>query len=163
MIVKGKSMYMIMPAQKMYIKYSGGFDKMMNSNQPEDENAAPENKPQKKLNWKKIWEKGKTNNTKTILGYKCTEFVLPNDDGSSMHIWATTGIGNININMMQNPMSPNPIMNDVKNMGGYFPMLTEQVSAKGKIMSKLEVMDMKEQKLDDKLFTIPSGYKQMKM
>jgi len=152
MIVKNKSMYVVMPGQKMYIKYSGSLNKLMKFNSDKNE---------KKPDWKKIMAMAKTGKTKTILGYHCSEFFLPNDNGGGMHIWATTDLGNIA--MAQNPMTPNPMLSAINKLGGYFPLLTEETNGAGKTVSKSEVVTMQKKNIDDNLFKIPSNYKKMNM
>lgn len=159
MIIKGKTMYMVMPDQKMYIEYGGGFEKLANLKSPYDIPAPSKPDTDNGLSFKEVFNKAKTGDTKTILGYKCTEFVLPNSNGGAMHIWANKNFKNIV--MMQNQTSSNPILSMAKNMGGFFPLLTEEKDANGKIISKFELVEMSKKKLDKNLFTIPANYKKM--
>lgn len=161
MIMKNKSMYMVMTAQKMYIEYSGGLNKLMNSFSALRNTTGKQKEADTKTTWKEKFNKAKTGKTKTILGHLCNEFVLPDNDGNTMHIWATKDLGNIVF--MQNPMSRNPFLNGIKKMGKYFPLLTELIGANGKVKSKFEVVEMSKQKLDGNLFNVPQNYKKMSM
>lgn len=155
MISDGKTMDIIMPARKMYMEYSGDMTKMAgpgDTDKPDSQN---------KTDWKKVMARAKTGKTKTILGHLCDEFVMPNDNGGSMHIWATKDVGSIVL--MKTPFGQNPFASEMKEMGSYFPMLTEELDAGGKVISKFEVTKMSRNKPDDSLFKVPSGYKKMSM
>lgn len=158
-ISRKKETYVVMPAQKMYMQYSGDFSKMMNSNPMMQNSQTQKNKLKDTTDWMKIWEKAKTGNTKTILGYKCDEFVVRNNDGSSIHIWATKDLGTITI--MNTPMSSNIFLHSMQKIGTYFPLLTEDIGPNGKVISKFQVAELKRQKLDDNLFKVPEGFKKM--
>ncbi len=161
MILRDKSMYVVIPSQKMYMKYSGSYDKLMNTKFPMEADSSTGDSKGQKADWKHIWKKGKTGNTKSILGYNCVEYVFQNDGGGSMHFWVTKELGNLSL--MQNPMSPNPMLNLINKMGGFFPLLTVDYGANGKIVSKIEVVQIKKQKLDEVLFALPAGFKEMKL
>lgn len=159
MIVKNKSMYIVIPAQKMYIEYSAGMKELMNSFSAPAKTTGKQKETDTKTNWEEIFNKAKTGNTKTILGHLCDEFVMPGNDGGSTHIWVTKDLGNIVF--MQNPMRRNPFLDNVKKMGAYFPLLIEAIDAKGKVISKFEVVEINKEKLDGNLFDVPQNYKKM--
>lgn len=159
MIFKGKSMYVVIPSQKMYMEYSGSFNKLMKYNPAMKSNSGLKKGNKKKTNWKEIWKRAKTGKTKKILGYLCNQYILPNENGGSMQIWVTNELGDISL--MQNPMSPNPVLSEIKKMGGYFPLLTEEYNTNGKVVSKFQVVEVKKEKLTQNLFILPKGYKKM--
>ncbi len=159
-IISGNGkMEVVMPSRKMYLEYSGGLSKMMQSNPLFNNSSKTNNSNIDNIEWQKMWEKAKTSNTKTILGYKCTEFIMPRDDGGVRHIWTTKDLGNIVI--LQNPMSSSPFFNEIKKMGAFFPLLSEETDGNGNVISKFEVVEINNEKVDDDLFKIPAEYKKM--
>ncbi len=157
MISDGKTMDIIMPAQKMYMEYSGVMSKMAGLGTSNDDTSDAVHK----TDWKKVMEKARTGKTRNILGHVCDEFVMPNDNGGSMQIWATKDVGSLVL--MKSPFGQNPFASEMKEMGAYFPMLTEEFNAEGKVVMKFEVTEMTNEKPDDSKFNIPSGYKKMSM
>jgi len=161
-IFKSKTMYTVIPSRKMYIEYKGSLDKLMNSKSPDDLSSQSKPKPDNEdnQNWKEAFDRAKTGNTKTILGYKCTEFLFPDsDDRSETSFWATKDFGNVK--MMQNPSNQDPLFSFVKYMGGFFPLSTEEKDANGKVAYKAEAVEINKKKLDNSLFDVPENYKKM--
>ncbi len=154
-ISDGKNIDLIMPAQKMYMESSDD----LNNNFSSSESTAVSPNDNKGKDWKKVLAKAGTGKTRKILGHLCHEYVLPNGNGDSMHIWAAADVGDIQF--VKSPMGQNPLQSEINKMGSYFPMMSEEYNSDGKVVNTFEVTEMNKGNVDDSVFEIPAGYEKM--
>ena len=104
----------------------------------------------------------KTENTKEIAGYKCTEYIVRNEgEGTEVHYW----IGGDEFRFFLPTLQ---VMNRkdklaryfqvVPDPGAGFPILGEEQDLNGKVRMRLEVVSFEKGEVDDAMFDIPEGY-----
>ena len=150
----------LMPEEKMYMDLDNSlFSKIpgMTGMNKEDKN---DDKDEKEFDI----EKYKTGKTKTIQGYECHQWVIPDeDDEEEVEAWVTDELGNFM--MMQSPMgggySPG-WSSSIKNRG-FFPMLVITRDEDGEENSRFEATEVKKESLSNKLFSPPSDFSEMKI
>lgn len=139
---KAKTMIIIMPEQKMFIEMSldlTGTDSYFDSESD-------------KSKIKRTGEK------KIIKGYECEKWVVE-DDIYITESWLTEKLGGFMF--FGNPMEASG--SDWKSKlstPNLFPMLVN-VFKSGKLVNTIEVVDINKQKLDNSLFSAPSGYQKL--
>lgn len=140
MLVIDSVLTVVMPMQKMYMQ-------MDMKNNPNVKTSPVENL------------KGKpkaTGNKKIILGYECDEYVLQDSNGT-VRVWGTDKFKNF-------PGFDGSGKDEFAELLGkenFFPMLVETEKEGQHI--KMEVTEIKEEKLNDKLFETPEDYKKVNM
>ena len=154
-ISDGRTIDLIMPAQKMYMESPDD----LNTNFGSSGSVAGSSNDMNGKDGEKLLAKAGTGKTKKILGHLCREYILPNGNGGSMHIWAATDVGNIQF--MKSPMGQNPLQSEINKMGSYFPMMSEEFNSEGKVVNSFEVTEMKKGSVNDSVFKIPAGYEKM--
>lgn len=154
---KDKSI-IVMPDQKMYMDLDNSiFDKIKNMTgmNKEDEN---EKKEEFDIN------KYKTGKTKTILGYKCYQWIFKDkEDNNEFEAWVTDELGNFMF--MQSPMGGgvSPSWSSSLNNKGFFPILVITKDEKGNETSRFEATEISKETLQSSLFKPPADFEEMKM
>lgn len=114
---------------------------------------------------KGVCEVKKTSNTKTIQGAKCTEYVVKNtDENTTISYWITSGKYDFFIPLVRiwNRKDKQSIyFNQIKDLpAGSMPMLSEEKQiSDGKFVTKLEVVKITKENLDDSKLIVPADYK----
>ncbi len=90
-----------------------------------------------------------TDDTKTILGYKCKKAIVKDKDGKEMTVYYTQ---DINVN---NPNANNPAFKDIKGVALEYT----QPTADEDLTLHLTAKEVKKSKVKKSMFTIPAGYK----
>jgi hypothetical protein len=136
MLVKDSMLTVVMPVQKMYMQMDMKQNKKMSA-APDDflKNSKPK----------------ATGKTKKILGYECAEYVVQDSNGTAT-VWGTEEFTNF------------PGFDGsgedafAKSLGKehFFPMVIE--ADQGGVKIKMEVTEIKKEKLNSNLFTVPEGY-----
>ena len=105
----------------------------------------------------------KTENTKTIQGTKCTEYIIKNaEDKIQITYWM--GEGNYNfffklLKVLNRKDKSALYVQQLTNVDGMFPFLSTQVNLEtGKEEVKMEVTKLQKKIINDNLFVIPAGY-----
>ena len=143
MLIFEDKMVMLIPDQNMYMEFNKTADEYMDDYQETHEKPI------------------KTNETKTILGYKCEKWIVKSYDNET-EIWLTEGLGNYMF--MGNPMDRKQSAWQKSIMGNsFFPLLVITRDEKGKEIYKQEVTEIKAMSLSADMFQIPSGYQKMNM
>jgi hypothetical protein len=141
---KNKSMMIIMPAQKMYMEMV--FDLTGADSYFEDDS------PSGKIT--------RTGEKKIIKGYECEKWIAE-DEGYRTESWLTDKLGGFMF--FGNPMeAAGSDWKSKLSTPNLFPMLVN-VYESGKLVNSIEVIDIKQQKLDNSLFSAPSGYQKFDM
>ncbi|GBD90845.1 hypothetical protein BMS3Abin04_01565 [bacterium BMS3Abin04] len=152
MIYKGKKMIIINPQQKMYMEFSvDKMKKMAKKFKSDDSDGDADNaKDFDPAKWK-------TGETKTLFGHEC-ELYRFTEDGQTTEMWVAKDMGNFM--GAQNPMAPSssPLWQQQLAGTNFFPLQVIVKDKDGKVNSKFEVVELKEQSLSDDLFNVPSGY-----
>lgn len=141
---QSKKMLIVMPEQKMYMEMPLDYSDV--------ESYFDDESYENKIKM--------TGEKKTIHGYECEKWIVE-DDGNTAEAWVTDELGGFML--MGNPMGENG--SDWKsklNAQNYFPMQVNIFKA-GKLINTVEVVDIKPQKLDNSLFSAPSGYQKFDM
>jgi hypothetical protein len=144
---KDKVMLMIMPDQKMYMEMP---IRMEAGGPVESESDIDES------------DFVKTGEKKEIAGYTCEKW-LYNDDESEVESWLTKELGSFIF--FGNPMEQDkkPEWQSQLETEGYFPVLVIVKDSKGKVESRMEVIEVEEKSLNDNLFMPPAGYEKLSM
>ena len=141
---KAMKMTIVMPQQKMYMEMPlDGID---------TESYFDEGTSKAKIK--------KTGESQTINGYKCEKWIIE-DEGLTTEAWITTELGGFLFS--GNPMAGGGSDWTSKlSAQSFFPMLAK-VHKSGKHLNTFEVLDVNKQKLDNSLFSAPSGYQKFEM
>jgi frataxin-like iron-binding protein CyaY len=141
---KAMKMTIVMPQQKMYMEMPlDGID---------TESYFDESTSKAKIK--------KTGESKTINGYKCEKWIIE-DEGLNTEAWITTELGGFLFS--GNPMAGGGSDWTSKlSAQSFFPMLAK-VYESGKHLNTFEVLEVNKQKLDNSLFSAPSGYQKFEM
>ncbi len=139
MLVKDSMLTIVMPMQKMYMQ--------TNINQNKKVNASPDDF----LRNTKPIETGKT---KTILGYKCKEYVVKDSNGTAT-VWGTEEF----TNFPGFDGSGEDAFAKALGKSNFFPMIIE--ANQNGVQMKMEVTEIKKESLNSNLFKIPEGYKKV--
>lgn len=108
----------------------------------------------------------KTNNTKVIQGYKCTEYIVKStEEGTKISYWMTTGKFNFFKPMLKlmnrkEKFSIYYLTLPVKD--GSFSLVAIQSDLSGKENGRLETTKITKKTLEASLFDIPKDYKEFK-
>ena len=103
----------------------------------------------------------KTGNSQDILGYSCDEFEFKSEDKKGLALM-TKELGSFLF--MDDPNSggssqwQKEIMNE-----GYFPLLVKEENSSGELTTVFKVKELQAMKLDDKMFSPPSGFTKFDM
>jgi hypothetical protein len=107
----------------------------------------------------------KTNNTKNILGYKCTEYIVKNiKEDTEISYWITMENYNFFVPLLQlwNRKDKQSVyFNQINSLpAGAMPLLSvEKQMSTGKIISKLETTKVTPKKLSSEIFEVPKDFK----
>jgi hypothetical protein len=160
-ISNDKSTYMVFPARKVYSEYSSSMAELMKKgSQMAGKNTTPPDTMDKEAMQAHL-KKAMTGKTKMIMNHKCYEFVLKGDNGETTHVWATKDFGKIDFSGNKN-LSNGPFQ-EMSFMGDYFPVLTQQMDAKGNITTSVKLVEISKKPLDSSIFTVPKNYRQLNM
>jgi hypothetical protein len=157
----GKSL-ILMPEQKMYMDLDNSVFKKMQEMMKKNVDKAKEENSDKDFNI----ENYKTGETKSILGYKCEQWVFNDKEGgtdSKVEAWITDQLGNFM--MMESPMGQgfSPGWSNTFKNKGMFPLLVITKDTDGKETSRFEATEIDKKSLSNDLFEVPSGYSEMKI
>jgi hypothetical protein len=104
----------------------------------------------------------KTNNTKVINGYNCTEVkVSGKGDGREVTYWVADDDFDFMVPMLETLNRKDKLavyFMNIPNLEGFFPMVGIEKKTDGVELTKLQVNDVTKSDLDESLFTIPSDY-----
>ena len=104
----------------------------------------------------------KTENTKTIQGYECNEWVVRNEnEGREIHFWiggSEFGFFPKAVKTMNRKDKISKYYRAIDDPGPGFPMIGEELNLDGKLITKLEVTKVEVKNIDAAVFDIPSGY-----
>ena len=140
-LVKDSMMTVVMPMQKMFMQMSMKSNKQIQASPDE---FLKDTKPHV------------TGNTKEILGYKCEEYVVKDSNGTAT-VWGTEEF----TNFPGFDGSGKDAFAEALGKKNFFPMIIE-ADQKG-VHVKMEVTEIKPEKLNENLFKIPEGYKKIDM
>lgn len=108
----------------------------------------------------------KTNNTKKINGYTCTEYVVVNgDEGTKIHFWLAKGRFDFFADMLKILNRKDKFSEyylQIPSIQGMFPMLATQEDLSGNIKGEMKAQKMDKTTVSDDTFSIPAGYKEFK-
>ena len=104
----------------------------------------------------------KTENTKMIAGYKCTEYIVRNEEeGSEVHYWLggeEFGFFLPTLQVMNRKDKLARYFQMIKDAGAALPIVGEEQDLNGKVRMRLEVVGFTKGEVDDSMFDIPEGY-----
>ncbi len=104
----------------------------------------------------------KTNNTKVINGYNCTEVkVTGKEDGREVTFWAADDDFDFMIPMLETLNRKDKMavyFMNIPNLKGAFPMVGVERKTDGVELTKLQVVDVNKTDLNNDLFAIPKEY-----
>lgn len=107
----------------------------------------------------------KTKNTKTIQGYKCTEYLVKNEEeGTEINYWLAAGkfdFFNSLLNILNRKDKFSVYYQQIQGTEGMFPFLAVQ-SSEGKEKGRMEATKIEKKTLVASTFEIPAGYKEFK-
>ena len=108
-------------------------------------------------------EVNKTNATKTILGEKCSEYVVKNNEQKTqVTYWLASGKYDFFLKMlklMNRKDKPSVYFQQIKNIEGMFPFLSSQINLEtGKEEVKMEVTKVEKKSIPKSMFEIPKDY-----
>lgn len=108
-------------------------------------------------------EVNKTNTTKTILGEKCSEYVVKNNEQKTqVTYWLASGKYDFFLKMlklMNRKDKPSVYFQQIKNIEGMFPFLSSQINLEtGKEEVKMEVTKVEKKSIPKSMFEIPKDY-----
>jgi hypothetical protein len=108
-------------------------------------------------------EVNKTNTTKTILGEKCSEYVVKNNEQKTqVTYWLASGKYDFFLKMlklMNRKDKPSVYFQQIKNTDGMFPFLSSQINLEtGKEEVKMEVTKVEKKSIPKSMFEIPKDY-----
>jgi hypothetical protein len=107
----------------------------------------------------------KGSKSKTILGVKCSEYIVKNtDENTEITYWIATGKYDFFIPLVKlwNRKDKQSIyFNQIKDLpAGSMPLLSEEKQiSDGKILSRLEVVKLTKEVIEDAKLTVPADYK----
>lgn len=151
MILSGKKMMVLMPAQQMYMEFSSDF--MNQKHEEEMDDSEQKIKPED-------FPKFKTGETKVISGYKCDQYKFTEQD-EEVEVWATDELGNFFF--IENPMSGEEGVQSMFNGTGFFPLLIISKDKSGGREFKMEATSVEKMSVSSDMFSVPSGYKKFDM
>ncbi len=141
-LMDDKSMYILMPSQKMYMEM-------------------PIDVADMDVDTDDMTEPNRTGETKVILGHEAEKWLMK-DNEEDIEMWVAKDLGKFVL--MNGPMQEQkPAWYKEIENDGFFPMLVINRDKSGNEVGRYEVTELKEQKLSDDLFNIPSGYTKMSM
>ncbi len=114
---------------------------------------------------KGVCETVKTKNTKTIQGLKCQEYIVKNtEENTSISYWIATGKYDFFVPLVKlwNRKDKQSIyFNQIKDLpAGSMPVLSEEKQiSDNKIVTRLEVIRMSKEAIDDAKLAVPADYK----
>lgn len=154
---KGKST-ILMPEEKMYMNLDNSILTKLPGMSKSAENNNENNREDFDIN------KYKTGKIKSILGYDCMQWIFKDEEeDDEVEAWVTDQLGNFIF--LQSPMgggfSPE-WSSSVKN-NGFFPLLVITRDEDGEENSRFEATEINKEKLNNKLFSPPSNYSEMKI
>jgi hypothetical protein len=105
----------------------------------------------------------KTKNTKTIQGFKCTEYVVKNkDENTQISFWIASGKFDFFdrlLKVLNRKDKPAVYYQQITGLpDGDFPFLAVESPMDGKERGRLEVTKIDKKVIDAKMFEIPAGY-----
>ena len=104
----------------------------------------------------------KTENTKGVAGYQCTEYVVRNEEeGSEVHYWLGGQEFDFFLPTLQVMNRKDKLaryFQVIKDPGASFPIIGEEQDLNGKVRMRLEVTSFEKGAIDDAVFDIPEGY-----
>lgn len=104
----------------------------------------------------------KTKNTRTIQGYKCTEYIVKNkDENTQISYWIAFGKFDFFmpfLKLINQKQKFSTYYQQLTGVEGGFPMLAIESSMDGTERARLEVTKIEKKALDTSLFDIPKGY-----
>lgn len=104
----------------------------------------------------------KTKNTKTIAGYKCTEYIVKNvTENTIISYWVTPGkfvFFKKLLNTLNRKDKFSTYFQQIPGMDGMFPVVAIQSAMDGKETERLEATKIEKKVIDIKQFDIPAGY-----
>lgn len=104
-----------------------------------------------------------TGESREILGYDCTRYLLK-DSGREVEIWATKELGPYV--SASSPMQKDGSKNAWETMlagAGLFPLRVAEKEKSGDEVFSLDVTEIDQGPLDEALFTVPESYQEFKM
>lgn len=108
----------------------------------------------------------KTNNTKKINGYTCTEYVVVDaEEGMKIHYWLAKGRFDFFTGMLQVLNRKDKFSEyylEIPAIQGMFPMLATQEDLSGAVKGEMKADKMDKATVSDDAFNIPAGYKEFK-
>jgi hypothetical protein len=108
----------------------------------------------------------KTANTKTIQGYKCTEYIVEDaEEGVKIHYWMAAGHFNFLmdlLNILNRKDKFSEYLLAIPGASGMFPMLAEQTDMSGASKGSMQATKVSSGSVVDGTFSIPAGYKEFK-
>lgn len=109
----------------------------------------------------------KTKNTRTIQGYKCTEYIVKNaNDDTQVTYWITNGKFDFFDPFMKLVTRKEKLITYYRLLdlgAGSFPMLAiETVLSTGRVSGSMEATKVEKKTLDSALFEVPKGYEKVK-
>lgn len=142
-----KKVFVLMPEQKMYMEWP------MESMRKEA--AEAESGERKRPDLKR------TGRTDTILGYRCEEWRLDDEDGST-EIWATRELGSF-LGFGSRGREEAPPWEKDAATRGLFPLKVLHHDPKGKETMTMVATKIDKKTVPDSSFAVPAGYKKMEM
>lgn len=104
-----------------------------------------------------------TKNTKTITGFKCTEYIVKNkDENTTISFWLAKGkfdFFDIMLRVLNRKDKFSTYYLEIPGTKGMMPMLAIQSSLDGKENARLETTKVEKKVVDAKATEIPAGYK----
>jgi len=104
----------------------------------------------------------KTNNTKVINGYNCTEVkVSGKSDGREVTFWVADDDFDFLVPMLETLNRKDKLavyFMNIPDLEGFFPMVGIERKTDGVELTKLQVSNIESGDLDNSLFTIPTDY-----
>ena len=110
-------------------------------------------------------ESSKTKNTKTVLGVKCTEYVVKNTaENTTISYWIASGNYDFFVPMVKlynRKDKQNVYFNQLKGLpSGAMPLLSEEKQiSDGKLISRMEATKITKGGIDEAKLAVPADYK----
>lgn len=104
----------------------------------------------------------KGSNVKNIQGYKCTEYIVTNnEENTQITYWIAEGKFTFFeklLRILNRKDKSSVYFLQIPEMKGMFPMLSTQTDLNGKEHTKLEVTKITKKEIDPSIFDLPKGY-----
>jgi hypothetical protein len=103
----------------------------------------------------------KTGKKETIAGVTCEDWVIKDPSGSRTETCVADGLAYLDLDSLRRGTAGGPSWKAEMRANKTFPLRSVEYDKDGKESTRVEVTEVKREKLDDSLFEVPAGYARM--